>query len=654
MKSVSIQINDLFEFEGLPIPGQRPDDAVIEAMARRQFGFLKQPLQVEIGPEAVTVSYAAESQSTQDEALRLAERAGKRAAEGNYDKAISIWKRVLELDPALHKARRDLAMGLMETGDTEGAKNHLIEVLRLIPSDPWGWVVLGNLYAKSQQDWPTAEKFLRRALEMSANDPWALNGLAALTAQRGQTEEAVKLFERAIATNPGLPNPYYGLGVTFHRSGKPDLACSALDRLFANAGLQDVRSKTVFDQARTLYERVQEELVKKQQSEAFKAVEDFRAELESLSGYPVRVTSGEFKDKTSAVIQMAWKHGRDHHLIKHRTGLSEDLLPHQMAHELTHLQLEAEARKADRNKFFTTTDKTEGPLLQRLDGDIRKLERKGFPAEASKDLVIALVRGLAGFLFNCPLDMLIETRLRQRIPSISASQFIALRMGVQEALESNTHPKVLEVTPKVILRAGLALNGAYCLFVDHFYRGATNYAAHYQRSEGFSVSQRLFQHWLSRSTQLCPGDEYDLVDEFADMVGMRGWYEWKLDPGTHDVTAPPRREGTTNPELLKRKQTPAVYFLLDALKRYDKMPVDKVREIALEIGMVGRNGLDYASPDQKYTLKSLPGEKFSGLNLMCLMFAGFKRIAPEHDLQMDLHEPFLVALEMFQAGEDPQ
>jgi hypothetical protein len=138
------------------------------------------------------------------------------------------------------------------------------------------------------------------------------------------------------------------------------------------------------------------------------------------------------------------------------------------------------------------------------------------------------------------------------------------------------------------------------------------------------------------------------------MVGLRDWYEWKADPGTHTVTEPPRKEGTTNPDLLKRKHTPAVYFLLDALQRYDKLPVEKIREIAYEIGLIGGNGLDYASPDQKYTLKSLPGEKFSGLNLMCLMFAGFKRIAPEHDLRMDLEEPFLEALEMFQKGEAGQ
>jgi hypothetical protein len=78
------------------------------------------------------------------------------------------------------------------------------------------------------------------------------------------------------------------------------------------------------------------------------------------------------------------------------------------------------------------------------------------------------------------------------------------------------------------------------------------------------------------------------------------------------------------------------------------MTPEQVREVAYEIAMVGRNGLDYSSPDQKYTLKSLADERFSGLQLMCLMFAGFKRFAPEHDLQMDLHEPFLAALQIYQ------
>jgi hypothetical protein len=261
------------------------------------------------------------------------------------------------------------------------------------------------------------------------------------------------------------------------------------------------------------------------------------------------------------------------------------------------------------------------------------------------------VRGIANFLFNCPLDMVIETRLRERMPALAAAQFVSTRMSVSEALQSNTNAEIREITPPVVLRASLALNGAFTLFLDHLYQGATNYAAHYQREESFALAQRLFRHWQIRSPQLGPGDEYALVDEFADMLGLRGWFDWRLDLGTHEIAPPAETEGSTNPGLLRTKQPAAVHYLLDALKRYDTLPVEKIREIAFEIGVVGQRGLDYASPDQKYDLKSLPDEKFSGLHLMCLMYAGFKRIAPEHDLHMDLHEPFLKALELFQGAK---
>ena len=36
---------------------------------------------------------------------------------------------------------------------------------------------------------------------------------------------------------------------------------------------------------------------------------------------------------------------------------------------------------------------------------------------------------------------------------------------------------------------------------------------------------------------------------------------------------------------------------------------------------------------------------------MCLMFAGFKRVAPEHDVGMDLNDSFLTALQLHQTQE---
>ena len=50
-------------------------------------------------------------------------------------------------------------------------------------------------------------------------------------------------------------------------------------------------------------------------------------------------------------------------------------------------------------------------------------------------------------------------------------------------------------------------------------------------------------------------------------------------------------------------------------------------------------------------LSFLIGRDFLSLPEMCLMFAGFKRVAPEHAVGMELEEPFLTALKLFQDGE---
>jgi hypothetical protein len=320
---------------------------------------------------------------------------------------------------------------------------------------------------------------------------------------------------------------------------------------------------------------------------------------------------------------------------------------HVEAHELTHIRLEALARKDTRNRWFATTAASRELAIRSLAPDIKKLERKGYSDDSITRVVLDLVGGLCGSIFNTPLDMLIETLLQREMPALRHAQFVSLHRLAGEALAATTHSEVRKLTPPKVLRASTALNGATALFLDDFTHRATDFWIHYQRLDGANLSPRLFQLWKDRRDALEPGDEYDLVDAFADLLGLGDWYEWKPDPGTHEVTEAPAKEGTTNPELLRQKYPAAVWFLLDALKRYAPMDVEQVRAITFEIGMLGRSGLDYASPDKKYTLRTLPDETFSGLHLMCLMHAGFKRIAPDVDSGMDLDEPFLQALAIF-------
>ena len=318
IRTMRLKIAALFEFEGKTPPTNATDLVSITPLVLKQFGFLPQPVMVTVEGDEVVIQYPEESTAAQAEAARLAERAGKRAAEGNYEKAIGILKRALELQPSLHKARRDLAMAYVETGDVDNATNHLIEVLRLDPGDAWSWVVLANLYIREKSDKETGEKFLRKALEIAPNDAWALNSLASVTFERGKTDEAISLFEHAINPILNLPTPTTAKPSPTTDQQQPDKSLAALERLFARAKMQDARSKPVYDGARYLFGKLQVDLAQRNESETFKLVQNYKAEMEKLSGYPIRIQEENFESKIGATIQMAWKHNRDFHLVKIR------------------------------------------------------------------------------------------------------------------------------------------------------------------------------------------------------------------------------------------------------------------------------------------------------------------------------------------------
>jgi len=56
---------------------------------------------------------------------------------------------------------------------------------------------------------------------------------------------------------------------------------------------------------------------------------------------------------------------------------------------------------------------------------------------------------------------------------------------------------------------------------------------------------------------------------------------------------------------------------------FDSHNPRRVMEITFEVARLGESGLDYANAEKKYTLAAYPGYSFSGLQLMCIMYAGF-------------------------------
>jgi tetratricopeptide (TPR) repeat protein len=85
-----------------------------------------------------------------------------------------------------------------------------------------------------------------------------------------------------------------------------------------------------------------------------------------------------------------------------------------------------------------------------------------------------------------------------------------------------------------------------------------------------------------------------------------------------------------------------VMYIAGALKTFKEVGPKRTQEITFEIAIKGQNGLDINDPEQKYTLKTLPGH-YSGIHLVSIMYAGFKAVDPTADAGIDLSAEYEVA-----------
>jgi tetratricopeptide (TPR) repeat protein len=362
------------------------------------------------------------------EAMRLLDKGIQRSQKGEFQKAVGIFERVLELDPSNAAAYRNLGMVFMEQGKTEEARRCLIEAALLNPKDAWPYVVLGNALARERDQQDAAQALLEKAHEIEPEDPWAMNSLGGICTERGDLTAATGWFEKSLAIKPDFANSHYGLANVLATQGNFEAARARLETMFAKAEHQDARSRSVFSAARSLWLDTTSQLANAQREYSLADVRSFLSGIAERSGYPVKEEWAEFPENFAAQTQMAWKKGRDHHLIRLRRGYPEPAWHHILAHEATHIALESEARAVARNRWFVTTEESRAKAMKLMEPDIRKISRQGYPVERLAELVTQLLNGASALVFNAAIDMVIETRLRKEI--------LVLRIRIESGLFS--------------------------------------------------------------------------------------------------------------------------------------------------------------------------------------------------------------------------
>lgn len=658
MPTLAIPLKDI-----LTDAAERVDFAALpeaEAIARIKgiYGFLASEVEVAIrdGVAVITLPDAKANKASQ--ALDKIEQATRAARSGNYRQAIRYYEEALKVLPDHTDARRDLAMCLFEMGNYDAAKQHLIRVLQLAPTDAGAYLVLGNLYYQAEQDYGSAERFYAAALDLEPDNPYVLNSYARLLGKRGRTEEALTLFEQAIERAPRLPTARLGLALALDQMDDDAGALAALEALFAQPVSDDPRHAGVYEEARRAYADLRRRRAAASTDETQQRLRRVLDRYRSETGIEVRLELDPTL-LTDAKIELAWRTGRPYHAIKFAGGGAS---AYTIAHEFEHLRMETAARAAGVNRLFTTAPAQSALAERSLEKELRKLRsRRGVDPNRLERYISSLVPNLLTQLYNLPLDCFVNRRVYAAYPWLQDALFTSMAAEQAASRQMITHSDIQAMTPARIYQSSLALNAAYALFVDALFGGVTAYAAAYQPTGMLATGQRLYD--LYRQAGDAPGAELALVDAWAEELRLREWYTWR--PDRSEVVAstvaaghrPPqhgqavREGGVTNPAFFAEPNADAatLHYLLAALKRFGRMELAAVWAVASEIAVLGQSGIDYGKGEQ-YTLRSVPGETFSGMELLCLQYVGFKLTHPELDLHLPFDAAYQRALHLHEFG----
>jgi len=331
----------------------------------------------------------------------LAERAAKHARNGNHQRAIAIWRRVLELIPSDLVARRDLGMVYSELGDVAKARQSLAEALLIDAEDSGSLVALANLEIR-QKDYVTAEKYARKAVAVEPQNAWAKNCLGAVLFYTDHYDQALGVLHDAIKTDPQFATPYSTVAYIHLQQGRLDLADQTLRNMFAYAKKQDIRSNPIFSQARQLFGTVQQSLMEKRRAEQRQAVDALFHSVEQQTGCPIQIIEENSDYGPVGRVEFAWQHQRDRHRILCWSSYPQIFQPHLLAHEGMHIRVGHEALQAGRSRIFHFTETHQSAVLGAFESRFYRLLRKGYEPESLMHQIGALLGSLFSGLWNVP------------------------------------------------------------------------------------------------------------------------------------------------------------------------------------------------------------------------------------------------------------
>ncbi|MCL5784709.1 MAG: tetratricopeptide repeat protein [Patescibacteria group bacterium] len=149
--------------------------------------------------------------------------------DGQYDKAISFYKKAADLDPSDVTIIISLGLTYTQKGEFENAKAQYQKAINISPKYYLAHVDLGDVYIK-QGEYELARKEYQSALDIKKNDPAILSYLGSVYYNEKEYDKAIEAFNKSLELDSNQPKVYLGLASSYKQKGEIQKAIEILKR----------------------------------------------------------------------------------------------------------------------------------------------------------------------------------------------------------------------------------------------------------------------------------------------------------------------------------------------------------------------------------------------------------------------------------------
>lgn len=576
-------------------------------------------------------------------------------AQRKFSAAKPLLDSFIKAHPRYSEAYRISAQMEMENGKIDDAVDICIDAIRCNPRNPWGLLLMGNLFSKHKDNIEVAQNYYDKLLEYCPDNYIALNNVAGIMMERENYDDAMAVFQRIVDGGHKYANSYYGLAVCYYKKNK--FKTSFEIALEGSRECSEVaENPEIFRELHKLLLADAQAIV--ESTNYMNIVLGIKDIVEEKSGMEIRIEKHP-ELKTYAMLQYGPTHHRNYHLIMYND--QRPFTEHLIVHELMHLDMMLEARKAGTNHVVYSNSENEAAFRGRYAKWTKKMTDR-FGHTKAQEITSSVMNGLMLQGMNCPLDLFVEERMFKKYKAMRPIQLLSLMAQEQDNINAIKGSMDSKFIPQSIIDASKIMNMVTSMGLENLY-GIRLVGEYKPTKMEFAKAKDMLDEYKAYDDYK-PGEEYELVTYFAEEVDIDKFFSlmnekdfgrdsYEREEATHALKHmalgddADSSEGNSfdglSEEQQKRQDTfykenkdgedPAKtmmmsMYMLGALEAFDGMSTSMIGDIAFEIAMIGTKGI---SPDQKsgYHVSAFPNKDFGGYQLLAYYYVSWALAFPE-------------------------